>query len=274
VTTGPANPCTWPVDTACVDVSGIDPAVWEKCVEVATMMLWSQTGRRFGTCPRIVRPCRRVCASVGWGLGWGPQWAGWGGGYFNPTIMNGSWINMVCGGSCADDCSCTYTQALDLPGPVDSVTAVWQDGVRLDPSAYKVMGKESLYRLDGKGWPFCQRLDLPLTAVGTLGVEYAYGEPVPAGGDMMTAILARELTRACANGECRIPGRVTQVSRDGMTYTLDPTLLYKMGLTGIPEVDQWIATVNPGGHRRPPYIRFPGDRRPGVQTWPTETGMP
>jgi len=263
------NPCTWPVDTSCVpDFAAIPSDLWSTCVEAATGMLWRLTGRKFGTCPRIVRPCRRLCASLGWGMGWGPWWNGFGGGYFNPAIINGAWINLVCG-SCTDDCSCTYVQALELPAPIDSITAIWQNGATLDPSAYRVVNKSTVYRTDGQGWPYCQRLDLPLTSPDTLGVSYQWGEPVPAGGAMMTAVLARELVNACTAGKCRLPGRVTNVSRDGVTMTLDPELFYKLRMTGLPEVDQWIASVNPYGNVRPPYIRFPGDRRPSVQTFPT-----
>lgn len=269
-----ANPCNWPVNLECVpEWQDYPPQTWADAVEAASRMLWALTGRSFGTCPRIVRPCRRACGSMGYGMGWGPWWNGWGGSYFQPTMINGAWINMVCG-SCTDDCSCTSVQALVLPGPIDSVTAVWQNGVRLDPSAYKVMDKEKIFRTDGGGWPYCQRLDLPLTADDTLGVEYQWGQPVPAGGAMMTALLARELAKACAGGACRLPGRVTQVSRDGVSMTLDPELFYKFRMTGLAEVDAWIASVNPYGVVRPPYIRYPGDRRPSVQTWPTPEPTP
>lgn len=269
MTTGPINPCAWPVNTECVDPSAFPPAVWADSVALATGMLWRLTGRRFGTCPRMVRPCRQICGSLGWGLGFGPWWNGWGGGWFNPLIINGAWINMVCG-ACTDDCSCTFSQALDLTegAPIASVTEIWEDGQKLDPTAYKVINKQKILRTDGKGWPFCQRLDLPLSQPNTLGVLYQYGEAVPAGGDLMTAILARELARSCTGGACRLPGRVTQVSRDGVSMTLDPTLIFKLRMTGLPEVDQWIASVNPFGHVQRPYIRFPGDRKPSVQTFP------
>lgn len=275
MTTGPTNPCVWPVNTECVDITSIPSQIWTDSAAAASAMLWRLTGRRFGTCPRIVRPCRSLCGSLGWGMGWGPWGSGWSGGYFNPAVINGSWINMVCG-SCTDDCSCTFVQTLDLTSaaPIFSVTEIWQDGQLLDPSTYKVMGKARIYRTDGKGWPYCQRLDLPLTAHDTLGVSYMWGEPVPAGGDMMTAVLAREMARACMGEKCRLPGRVTSVSRDGVSMTLDPTLIYKFRVTGLPEVDQWVASVNPHGTVQPPYIRFPGDRRPSVQTWPTPETTP
>lgn len=262
------NPCDWPVDLDCVDITGIPDDRWAACVEAATRMLWAQTGRRFGPCPRTVRPCRKVCGSLAGAYGLNGY--GYGSGVLNPMIINGNWINMACGGSCTDDCSCIAAQSIDLPGPVDSVQAVYQDGTLLDPAKWKVYNGSRLVRTDGNGWPYCQRLDLPLTSPDTLGVAYKWGEPLPAGGATMTAILARELARACAGEECRLPGGVTQISRDGVTMTLDPTLLYGMGLTGLIEVDQWIGSVNPTRSRRPSLIRYPGDRRPSVQTYPAE----
>lgn len=262
--------CDWPVNTECVDLDGVEPGVWADMVTAASGLLWRLTGRKFGACERIIRPCRQMCGGLMSGSGWGAWWNAYGGGgYLNPAIINGSWVNMACGG-CVDDCSCTYAQSVLLPPPALSVEAVWLDGVLLDPGKYKVFDLVKLVRTDGDGWPWCQRLDLPLTAHGTFGVAYKRGSNPPAGADTMTAKLARELVRACAGETCRLPGRVTQVSRDGVSMTLDPTVFYTLGLTGIPEVDQWISSVNPHHRTRQPYLRFPGDRRPSSQTYPLE----
>jgi len=251
-------------------MTGIPAPVWTDAVTAASALLWRLTGRKFGQCRRIIRPCRQLCGGLMYGSGWGAWWNAYGGGgYFNPAIINGGWVNLVCG-SCVDDCSCTYAQTVQLPPPAHAVDAVWLDGALLDPGKYKVFNLQRLVRTDGEGWPWCQRLDLPLTEVGTFGVAYMVGSPVPAGGDLMTAVLAREMARACTGQACRLPGRVTQLSRDGVSMTLDPTVFLSMGLTGIPEVDAWIASVNPHGNKRQPYLRFPGDRRPSVQTYPVE----
>lgn len=61
---------------------------------------------------------------------------------------------------------------------------------------------------------------------------------------------------ACGGGKCRLPRRVQTVSRQGVTYQMvDPTDIYRDGLTGLPEVDIWIASVNPNRLMGAPRVR-------------------
>ena len=208
-------------------------------------------------------------------MGWGGGWPMFGGGSpFYPAMMYGQWINFgACG--CVDDCSCATRSKVELPPPVDSVEAVWMNGALLpqtDPGTGKqtwiVEDRQFLVRTDGQAWPYCQNLNEPLTADNTFGVAYRWGEPVPLGGQVAAGMLACELAKECMGQPCRLPGRVTQISRDGVSMTLDPLLFYKNGLTGLPSVDQWILSVNPYGAKRPSIVKYPGSRKPTAQTYP------
>lgn len=82
-------------------------------------------------------------------------------------------------------------------------------------------------------------------------IEYTYGEAPPAGGVRATVTLAIEVAKqAAGDATCRLPRRVVSVTRQGVTMAfVDPMRFLKDRLTGIPDVDLWIVSVNP--YRRP-----------------------
>ena len=82
------TPCEWPVDETCLPVSAeesdaaADP-VMAAAKDMAVHVLWSLSGRQYGLCERVVRPCpsnyppsslRRSLSSTyeifSWGDGW------------------------------------------------------------------------------------------------------------------------------------------------------------------------------------------------------------
>lgn len=109
------------------------------------------------------------------------------------------------------------------------------------------------------GWSLANGFILALTKHGfsqvrgycgsTLDVTYTYGAPPP--GYITTAIdvLANELLLSDSS-DCRLPDRVTSVSRQGLSWTvIDPQDFLDQGRTGIYEVDLAIRLANPGGAR-------------------------
>lgn len=132
---------------------------------------------------------------------------------------------------------------------------------------YWLHNEDRLVRIDGGSWPACQDMTRPLQpreafpdeAAGTFGVQYWRGTPVPPGGRRAVAMLACELWKAC-NGDssCRLPRRVQSLTREGVTYQMiDPTDYTRGGKVGLPEVDMWLATVNPAGVRSPSGVWSP-----------------
>ncbi|WP_345410326.1 hypothetical protein [Nonomuraea salmonea] len=170
------------------------------------------------------------------------------GGVFSPRLEDGRWYNGC--GTCVTACSCGPMCEIVLPGPVDSIVRVMQDGVELPADAYRVDGHRTLVRTDGECWPDCQDLSAPPTEPGTLAVTYRQGVPVPPGGIAAASSYACELVKAVCPGQgmgaCRLPARVQTISREGVTMSfVDPMDHLERGLTGLPEVDAWVRAVNP-----------------------------
>jgi hypothetical protein len=83
-------------------------------------------------------------------------------------------------------------------------------------------------------------------------VEYTFGlDQPPASVIEAATILASEIVKACeCDSSCRLPSRVTNVTRQGVSWTLlDPEDLLEKGRTGIYEIDMVIHTYNPSRAR-------------------------
>lgn len=117
-----------------------------------------------------------------------------------------------------------------------------------------------------------QRMDLEATEKDTWEVVFYYGTPPPPGGKVAAAIFGYQiaLSRNPATlGKCRLPTRVTQVTRQGMTaIVLDPMAFLKDGKVGLYEVDTWIESENPGHLRRPASVSSPDIQRRVRRTQP------
>jgi hypothetical protein len=229
-------------------------ALWEA---IASDLLWNWTGRVFGVCEAVVRPCGAQCveSSTGWSTYWGrgpgydPLFPGGGprGGIpFYPVLVAGQWFNMVCG--CVGFCQCTPAgpEVISLPGPVQSVTEVRIDGAALPPESYRLERKRWLIRTDGGVWPRCQNmLADPATDLDTFEVTYQRGIPVPIGGQVAAGRLACELAlAACGSEECALPERMTTITRQGVTVGFADTYEdLKSGGTGIYSIDTWVAST-------------------------------
>lgn len=123
----------------------------------------------------------------------------------------------------------------------------------VDPNQYTLEGNR-LYRTDGSAWP-TQNLAQPLPNAGTWSVEYGRGTAPPANVGVLVGLLALEFLSACSGGKCRLPRRVTSVSRQGVSYQMiDPTDIYATGKTGLPEVDLWLSSVNPAHLSEAPRV--------------------
>lgn len=228
--------------TPCDDYD-LDPVLLEDALQASSDVLYNLTGRRWpGECTDLVRPCRRECGS-------------------------------------RDGCGCGGASEFRLPGyPVTSIDQVKVDGLVVDPAEYRLDGRRTLVglrRADGtlRVWPNCQRLDLPDTEEGTWSVAYTYGDDPPRGGVRSAATLGCEIAKACqpeafGSAKCRLPARVTTISRQNITLAvLDPlTVFSKDGLTGLPEVDLWISSVRHGDARRRATVRDPAAPRSSRRT--------
>jgi hypothetical protein len=233
----------WPVDTTCLPAGwDADPAQWtdkqKAAREIAQGILAPLAVRPYGLCTRLVRPCSMRCATAA-----GLQLAG--GGWFVPALVGGSVIN---GCGCRSWCGCGPLSEMLLPGPVHDVIAVTVDGQVVPSAAYRVDDGLRLVRTDGAAWPTWQDLGADPDQLGTFAVEYRRGVPLPAAGRRALTAYTIEIHKGmCGDSTCRLPARVTNITREGTTYSLldDPNVMLDQGRTGVPEVDAWLASVNP-----------------------------
>ncbi len=84
---------------------------------------------------------------------------------------------------------------------------------------------------------------------GLVRVQYRVDSNLPPGAARVTMRLAQEFWRSAHGQTCALPERITNVTRQGVTWiTLDPLDFLDKGLTGIGAIDQWIAGVNLRGY--------------------------
>lgn len=133
--------------------------------------------------------------------------------------------------------------AIQLPTdlPVVNIVSITEDGVTLDPSAYRLESGGTIRRLDGLRW---QRNTFGLDDVSgvDLRVTYRAGVAPPIELQMAAADLAAELKKSCNGQSCAIDPRVQSFARRGVSVELtDLEDLLKSGATGIPSVDHALA---------------------------------
>lgn len=242
------------LDTACCP--GWD-ALDESLRDRATVLAWNTmrllSGGQLGNCPVIMRPClSRPCECCA-------------GGWMNPTIINGEWINCVCG---APPCSCTRLCEIAFPGHVADVLSVNWSGTDIPLDQFRIDNGRFLVRMDGQCWPSCQDLSAPAGAPNTLTITYVPGITPDAGALWAAGTLACEFTKACTGGKCRLPSNVTAIVRQGVALTLTMGM-FPNGQTGITEVDAYISTINPKHLHAPSLVWSPDmpSQRHRFTTW-------
>lgn len=161
-----------------------------------------------------------------------------------------------CCGCLPATCGCGEWASFELPNtPVQAITSIKVDGSIVAASEYDLRDRRSVIAVrqaDGtiRSWRRCQDLTQPTTELNTMEVVYTWGAPPPDAGVTACAILAWEFALAwtpAMAGQCRLPRRVTSVTRAGMSVAvIDPLTLFKDGLTGVPEVDVWTGSLRFG----------------------------
>lgn len=254
--------CLWPVDAACFtdEWNAHPPEVQDRALALASATLQRLTGNRVSNCPVTIRPCRpeqRVDIRRAYVSAFGSP-------AFAPFNYGGEWVNVACaGGDCETDCEVL------LPGPVGRIDSVKVDGVVLEPTEYR-LDSGSILVWTGEGecpWPATQNMRLPDTEVGTFSITYLNAYPVDSIGAYAVGVLAREYAKACSGQKCKLPTGVTSITRQGVSMEL-VTGAFPGGMTGIREVDTFIALWNPTGLQRQASVWSPDLYRSRVQGGP------
>ena len=268
-----STPCSWPVNrTGFPALPTVDdpPLAGQQDAydlaldnqlaveDLAVTILWALSGRQFGVCEVQERPVpiEHQPGEVGGGLS--RMWP------YRPnlsrTIIN-DWSGLF---GRRTGSRLNGPSMVTLPGPAQPHSARYPTVVEIGgcddgpeilvPGDDYVIQDNVLFRTGGKVWPF-QDLGRPLGECCTWSVTYWKGVPPPRGTAYLVGLLALELLLARkGDPKCRLPKSVTRMARNGVNYELDPLSLYAVGKIGIPEVDSWLASVNPKALMQPPSV--------------------
>lgn len=224
------------------------------------MVMWAATGRRYGLCTVTVQPrcdpgddrSYRTYPVSRSPFGGGSS--GDGSALAYPVIEDGLWYNR--GGGCGSGCGCEVW--LDGPTTKARITSVTVAGQVVSPAAYQVHDGHKLARIDGTCWPACNSATTQDPPAFT--VTYTRGTPIPPAVQAAFEVLACEYATACAGGTCRLPQRLSRLSRQGVELEVEQVPMLELGArlrTGIKEVDDVIAAVNPHGLTTRPVVMSP-----------------
>lgn len=217
----------WPIEWPC-DTATTAPELLPLAQSLAEQLLWAVSGRRIGACEYVESywpPCTSEC---------GVPYKG----------SDGEWRNR---GSAAQDCC----RILLAHRPVQSVEEVLVEGVTLDPAEYTTDG--TWLRRRGECWPCGVVCDDP-----PVEVHYTAGVPFPEGTALAVGEVACEFLTALTGGSCRLPSRMTSITRQGVTVQLATADEFTTrNRLGLPIADAWLTYVNPGGLSRPSGVYSP-----------------
>jgi hypothetical protein len=228
------EPCGWVV----ADCDACSVEVTDEHKAIAVDLLWRATYQRFGPCTITVRPCS------------------------DPSVVCGR-----CASACTS-CGCRQLSEIVLPGPIHAITEVWVDGEVVDPTAYRVDDFAWLVRTEGGQWPRCGNLAAEPEEAGSFVITYELGLAPPPGAAETAAEVACELAQAyCNDKSCRLPKRIRQKTRQGVTVTFDDLAA---GRFGIEVVDLWVDMIN--ARRRRSRVYSPDLPTVRETTWTTDSG--
>lgn len=218
-------------------------------------LLAAMTAYQIGTCPIQVRPCAARVTP---------------GGSFLPAVARPGWSAAVigrplflpaggigyngCGCGPRTSCACDALPTVELPGPVGPIVSVHIDGEELPRTAYRRNGAY-LERLDDELWPLCQDMSASIDEPGSFVVTYYRGVAPNALTKAAAGALAAEFYKDSIGAECRLPGHITRMTRQGESYefgTEDSGMIAQ-----IPVVSAVVAIYNPFGALVPAAVATP-----------------
>jgi hypothetical protein len=238
----PVIPWLRPDQTAC------DPEHAEDAIAIASNVLYVLSGRKYAGLRRVIEEY------VGDGCG-------------GQTIRVSATHTVGIGGSSSYDTTFGPRRLWLRGRPVWAVYSIERidSGDLVEPGHYAVFDHRGI-EATGCGcecWDICCGLR----------VDYAYGMPPPAAGIWAVKALAEQICLSMSgSSDCRLPERVTSVSRQGVSYSiLDPQDFLDKGRTGIYAVDLFLEISNPDRARLPARVFNPDWPRGRRQTGPVGT---
>ncbi len=214
----------------------------EACAS-ASFILWALSGRKYTKTRTVTEtyecPCRRRPSDAELRLlRFGVY----------PILDEGEMVNRTLA---EDDCGCGPSDhsRLRLAGqPVRAVLEVVGASGPVEPASFKVYNSGLLEVSPGLSGGVCG-----------LSVTYTWGTGIPGAGRSAARRLAEELLKGWIGADdCALPDRVTNVSREGISFTVMDKQEFLDDLrTGVYEVDLFLRVVNPDRARKKARVFSP-----------------
>lgn len=233
------------------DVQLPDGMTWTQIVQGTSERLYRMSGYRWMGAQTIVMRPERLTRDCECDLGI-PSWGfGWDGG-------DGWWNRLFPESGLA----LALIDRIDLGGNVISVDEILVDGEVLDPATYGLYGNRTLVRFDDADglrlfWPCCQRIAAPNTEVGTWQLTYQVGQMPPQSGRDAAYAWSLERGKRFDQHAEHFPAHTTRAESQGIALTIEEPAQLASGLIGIPEVDEFIESVNPARTMRRAQVYDP-----------------
>lgn len=223
----------WPLIWTCDPPEGTDERIGQ-ATDLARQMLWSRTGRRFGSCSVVEDYRATALGQCG----------------FPQPGDNGVWL---------------YESLVVLERqPVNAITSVTVNGVVVNPSGYRLAGA-ALHRV-GEAWP---GNGTAIRVAYSYGVPLDVTSPWHTIAGLAMGEVAFEVFTALCGNPCKLPARAVSITRQGVTVQLgDATEFMRDGLLGLPFADQFITAANPGRRPARSKVYSPDIARPSLVTAP------
>jgi hypothetical protein len=219
----------------------VTPADWARHLLASSELLFMLSGRRWlgeGSCSEqaMLRAWPPGAGQGSWP--YKQVWGRWG--WWAFTSLLDTWAMPPLNWFTA-----TTLRPMAIQLPRDSITAVTEvtvDGTVLDPQFYRLTGAGWLERLDHQPWEL---------GIHDVVISYTFGKPPPEGGVQAVVALATEFAKDSVGLPCKLPQRVTSVTRQGISFqAIDPMTFLPRNQTGLYRVDLWLQAVNPGGRSK------------------------
>lgn len=177
-------------------------------------------------------------------------------GSYAPELVGGKMYNLPVRnerGMRFTDPSCQVREMRLRHTPVRQVFSVYADGREIPRDSFTIRNRAYLVKNGRVGfWDFC--------STNEFTVHYEYGANPPIAGIEAAITLANEfLLQVNGDDRCKLPERVTSVTRQGVTVRVSETQDYlDNGKIGIYSVDQFIKAYNPSKAKKKAKVFKPG----------------
>lgn len=154
---------------------------------------------------------------------------------------------------------CWGADVVDLgTAQVTAIDAVRVDGTALATTAYRLIDRRWLARIDGSTWPCCSD---PTDTTPSLEIDLTFGESPPAAAAMFAVALARDLARGLSSSDdCAIDPRVISLVREGVSLSLQDGGTDPDTYVEIPAVRRFLNVYNPHRIGRAASVIVPGQQ--------------